>query len=97
MYSPDQVLSVYEFLLHTPEGPLRKMLKDDKTTDVHINLLLKIVKNASKEKFIEYFTAGSFPVIKFSANDLKIKETFWATCCGSLESRGLLNTQKAAA
>lgn len=97
MYSPDQIVSVYEFLLHTPEGPLRKMLKDEKTTDVHINLLLKVVKCASKDQFIEYFTKGSFPVIKFNANDLKIKENFWAVCCGSLESRGLLSKQKAAA
>ncbi len=97
MYSPDQINSVYEFLLHTPEGPLRKMLKDDKTTDVHINLLLKIVKGASKEQFAEYFTKESFPVIKFNANDLKIKEKFWACCCSSLESRGLLSKQKAAA
>lgn len=97
MHNPEQILSVYEFLLHTPEGAVRKMLKDDKTTDIHINLLLKIVKSSSKELFVEYFTKGSFPVIKFNANDLKIKETFWANCCASLESRGLLNKEKAAA
>ncbi|MDZ4660844.1 MAG: hypothetical protein SGJ18_04420 [Pseudomonadota bacterium] len=97
MYSPDQVLSVYEFLLHTPEGALRKMLKDEKTTDVHINLLLKIVKGATKDQFIEHFTKATFPVIKFNANDLKIKETFWVNCCGSLESIGLLSKKKVAA
>ncbi len=97
MYSPDQISSVYDYLLHTPEGPLRKMLKDDKTTDVHINLLLKIVKGCNLQQFTDMMTKDSFPVLKFSANEIKIKETFWKTCCATLESRGLLSQAKAAA
>ena len=84
--------SVYEFLLHTPEQGLRKMLVDGKpTTDVHFNLLMKVVKACSDSEFANCFDSQSFPKIKMGPAELKIKEKFWKDVESTLNSRGLLN------
>ena len=91
--------SLHEFLLHTPEQGLRKMLVDQKPfTEVHFNLLMKIVKNCSLEQFSEHFEKGDFPKIKMGPAEQKIKELFWKDCVTCLNSRGLLSpAQKTAA
>lgn len=83
--------SLYDFLFQTPESGLRKMLKDNKKmTDVHCNLLIKIVKSTSKEQFNDCFEKKSFPRIRFSPAEDKIKETFWDACVATLLDRGVL-------
>ncbi len=83
--------SLYEFLLHTPESGLRKMLIDGKPmTDVHFNLLLKIVKTTPLDKFSEHFEKGDFPKVKMGPAEIKLKEKFWGDCMKTLESRGIL-------
>lgn len=83
--------SLYDFLLHTPENGLRKMLIDRKNmTDVHCNLLIKIVKSTSAEQFGQHFEKQDFPKIRFSAGEEKIKEKFWNDCQATLLERGVL-------
>ncbi|MEZ0391295.1 MAG: hypothetical protein ACAH59_03705 [Pseudobdellovibrionaceae bacterium] len=84
--------SLYDFLLHTPEQGLRKMLVDGKPmTEVHLNLLLKVVRGCKYEEFTGYFEKGEFPKLKFGPAENKIKEKFWKDCIQSFNSRGLLN------
>lgn len=83
--------SLYEFLLHTPEGGLRKMLVDkNKMTDVHFNLLLKVVRGCQAEQFSEHFNKQDFPKVRFGPAETKIKEKFWADCTAVLLDRGIL-------
>lgn len=91
--------SLYEFLAHTPEQGLRKMLVDPKSfTDVHFNLMLKIVRNCDVTHFSEHVEKSDFPKIKMGAAEIKIKEKFWADLFAVCQSRGLLNpAQKTAA
>lgn len=91
--------ALHEFLLHTPEQGLRKMLVDQKPfTEVHFNLLMKIVKNCPVEQFAGHFDKADFPKIKMGPAEQKIKEKFWQDCVACFNSRGLLSpAQKAAA
>lgn len=93
------VSSVYQFLLHTPEQGLRKMLVDGKPlTESHFNLLIKIVRNCDEATFTAHFDNADFPKIKMGPAEMKLKEKFWSDCIACLASRGLLApAQKAAA
>jgi hypothetical protein len=83
--------SLHEFLSHTPEGGLRKMLIDGQSlTEVHFNLLLKIVRATSVDAFHTHFTNADYPRIRMSPAEDKIKERFWANCVATLSDRGLL-------
>jgi hypothetical protein len=84
--------SLHDFLLHTPEQGLRKMLVDQKPiTDVHFSLLLKIVRNCDAATFAKHFEAKDFPKIKMSPGEIKLKEKFWQDCENCLKGRGLLS------
>lgn len=83
--------SVYDFLLHTPEGGLRKILVDkNKMTDVHLNLLVKIVRTCTEGQFADHFEKQDFPKLRMSPAETKIKEVFWRDCTAMLVERGLL-------
>lgn len=83
--------SLHDFLFHTPESGLRKMLIDRKRmTDVHANLLFKIVKGCNPEQFGEHFEKKSFPKVRMSPNEEKLKEKFWADVEVVLLERGIL-------
>lgn len=83
--------SLHEFLSHTPEGGLRKMLVDkNPMTDVHFNLLMKIVKTCSADDFSAHVEAKSFPKVRLGPAELKLKEKFWDDCLKSIGSRGIL-------
>ena len=83
--------SLHDFLFHTPESGLRKMLIDRKNiTDVHCNLLFKIVKSTTPDQFSELFDKHEFPKLRLGPAELKIKEKFWADCTATLLERGLL-------
>lgn len=82
---------LYEFLFNTPESGLRKMLIDKKNmTDVHCNLLIKIVKSTSAEQFGEHFDKKDFPRVRMSPAEMKLKEKFWDDCVATLLERGIL-------
>ncbi len=91
--------SVYQFLLHTPEQGLRKILIDPKgLTDVHFSLMIKIIRNCPEALFCEHFEKSTFPKVKFSPAEIKIKEKFWNDLIQTLNQRGLLSpADKAAA
>ncbi|MGE4131820.1 MAG: hypothetical protein AB7F86_09275 [Bdellovibrionales bacterium] len=93
--------SLYDFLFHTPESGLRKMLVDrNRMTDVHANMLFKIVKGTDPDQFAEHFDEKSFPKVRFSAAEDKLKEKFWDDITAVLLERGILQPalpQKAAA
>ncbi len=83
--------SLHDFLYHTPESGLRKMLIDRKNmTDVHCNLLFKIVKTCSAEQFSEHFEKKDFPKLRMGPAEMKLKEKFWDDCVATLLERGLL-------
>ena len=83
--------SLHDFLFHTPEAGLRKMLVDrNKMTDIHANLLFKVVKACSPEEFGEHFDNKSFPKIRMSPNEDKLKEKFWDDVVSVLLERGVL-------
>jgi len=92
--------SLHEFLLHTPEQGLRKMLIDGKPfSETHFNLLKKIVKTCDLEAFSGHFEKTDFPKIKMGPAETKLKENFWKDCVTCFNSRGLLTpavAQKAA-
>ena len=82
---------LYDFILHTPEGGLRKMLVDKKNmTDVHCNLLIKIVKSVTADQFTEHFEKQDFPRVRMGPAEMKIKEKFWDNCIATLLERGIL-------
>jgi hypothetical protein len=86
--------SLFDFLLHTPEGGLRKMLVDNnKMTAVHCTLLVKIVRSCSEEQFGEHFIKQDFPKIRLGPAETKIKEKFWGDCTALLLERGILQVK----
>ena len=90
---------LYQFLAHTPEQGLRKMLIDQKTfTEAHFNLMMKVVRGCPEAEFCAHAEKADFPKVKMNANDQKIKEKFWADLTTVSASRGVLGpAQKAAA
>jgi hypothetical protein len=90
MQSPDYA-SLYQFLAHTPEGGLRKILTDPQGfNDVYFSLLLKVVRSGDEAHFIQLIEKAEFPKIKFTPNEQKIKESFWAAAHKVFQSRGLV-------
>lgn len=82
---------LYDFLFNTPESGLRKMLIDKKNmTDVHCNLLLKIVRAVNAEQFGMLYEKKDFPRIRMSPAEMKLKEKFWDDCTACLLERGIL-------
>ncbi|MFN8791138.1 MAG: hypothetical protein ACK5Y2_06755 [Bdellovibrionales bacterium] len=89
---------LYQFLLHTPEQGLRKMLVDQKSfTDAHFNLMLKIVRGCSEADFCQHAEESDYPKVKMGPAEQKIKEKFWGDLMSVCGARGLLApAQKAA-
>ncbi len=84
--------AMYDFLHSTPEQGLRKMLVDGKPmTDVHFQMLMKIVRNVSCEDFCKHVEANDFPKIKMGPAEVKLKEKLWKDCFHTFQQRGLLN------
>ncbi|PIS10389.1 MAG: hypothetical protein COT73_09630 [Bdellovibrio sp. CG10_big_fil_rev_8_21_14_0_10_47_8] len=68
------------------------MLVDGKPiTDVHLNLLLKIVRGCQADEFANCFEQQQFPKVKMGPAEQKIKEKFWQDIEQGCNSRGLLN------
>lgn len=85
------VSGLYQFLAHTPEQGLRKMLVDNKPmTDAHFNLLLKVVRAGDEAQFCTHFEKKDFPNVRFGPAEQKIREKFWGECEVTLKSRGIL-------
>lgn len=92
------VAGLYEFLQHTPEQGLRKMLVDNKPfTDVHFNLMIKIVRGCDVNAFTSHFEKNDFPKLKMSPAEQKLKDKFWGDCTTCWSSRGILSPSVKAA
>ena len=87
------VKGLFQFLAHTPEQGLRKMLVDSKPmTDAHLNLLIKVVRAGDEAAFCEHFVKKDYPKIKMGPAEQKIKDKFWDDCTTTLKSRGVLQS-----
>ncbi len=85
------VPNLYNFLTQTPEAGLRKMLVDNKPfTEVHFNLMIKILRSGGEAQFVEHFEKEDFPKVKFSPAETKLKEKFWSEAIATWNNRGLL-------
>lgn len=83
---------LFQFLTSTPEKGLRQMFVDGKPmTEVHFNLLIKVVRACDEPSFCQHIEAGDLPKVKFSPAEQKLREHFWAECFKTFESRGILN------
>ncbi|MEQ1878614.1 MAG: hypothetical protein ABL958_18370 [Bdellovibrionia bacterium] len=91
MTMQEDLASVYGFLQHTNQGNLKKMLCDGRFTDVHLNLLIKVIRNCTEAQFCEMAEKCDFPKMKMSNNESAIRERFWKDCMDTLQSRGLLS------
>lgn len=94
------IQNLYQFLTQTPEGGLRKMLVDGKPmTEVHFNMMMKVIKHGGEQEFINFCETGAFPPVRLSPKEQPLKETFWNDCLKTFKDRGLLQpggTAKAA-
>ncbi len=88
---------MFEFLSNTPEKGLRQILADKSFTNDHFTMMFKIIRTGNKESFCEHYTKSDYPKIKFSPNETKIKETFWATLTTLMSQKGLIQPTKSAA
>lgn len=94
-YDPNEM---HDFLSMTPEKGLRQIMVDNKSfTNDHFSMMLKVVRNGNKETFCEHYTKNDFPKIKFSPNETKIKESFWATLTTCLSQKGIIQPMVKAA
>lgn len=82
---------VFEFLTHTPESALKKMLVDKSFTELQFTMLMKIVRSSDEKKFCDHFNNSTYPKAKFNANEINAKENFWNDCVKALDSHGLLS------
>jgi hypothetical protein len=88
--------ALYEFISGTPEQGLRKMLVDGKPmTDVHFQLLLKVVRSVDEVTFSSHFEKTDFPKIKMGPAEQKIRDKFWGDCVQTFKARGLLSPASA--
>ncbi len=87
----------YQFLIHTPEKGLRSVLIDQAFTEAHFQLMMKVVRGCDEVKFCEHFSAQTFPKVKMTANDLKLKEKFWSDLEKKLLQQGLMVAEPKAA
>ncbi len=90
MYSEQDLLSLYDFLRATPEGHLKKMMVNAKMTDVHLRVLLKIVRGCPQPEFVQHAQNAGLPKMKFNANEAAVKENFWPICLETCAQLGLI-------
>jgi hypothetical protein len=84
---------LYQFLHQTPEKGLRQMLVDQKMfTEVHFQLLMKVVKLSNEEGFIGHIEKADYPKMRFGPAEEKLREKFWKDCETWFLQRGILST-----
>jgi hypothetical protein len=69
------------------------MMVGPKMTAVHVGLLLKVIRTAKAEEFVQYCEQNTFPRLKFTNDETKLKESFWATACDCFVQLGLATHQ----
>lgn len=100
MYSPDELKSLHGFIRSTAEGNLKKMMVGGAMTEVHLRMLLKIVRGCTEDEFVTHFEAGTFPGfpnVKFAPAETALKEKCYGVFADACAKVGLLTpAQKAA-
>jgi hypothetical protein len=96
MYSPEDLKSLHGFLRQTAEGNLKKMLIGGTMTEAHLRILLKVARSVSETEFITYWTGGTFPKLKFSQQEITIKDNFYTVCGEACAKVGLISNKTAA-
>jgi hypothetical protein len=96
MLSANDLSTVYEFVKATGDNNIKKMMTGPKMTAVHVGLLLKIVRASTAEEFWKYYESATYPRIKFTNDEDKLKETFWVTATDTFVQLGLATEAKAA-
>lgn len=99
MYSTEEIKSLHGFIKATGEGNLKKMMMSGTMTDVHVNMLVKVARACSEDEFVTHWDAGTFPKVKFSANESALKEKcygVWAEACAKVGLLTLTAAKKAA-
>lgn len=84
------VESLYDFLSSTPEKGLRSMLIDQQFSEIHFNLLMKVVRAGDQSQFCSHFEDKQFPRVRMNDKESKLKEKFWQDCEACFLSRGVL-------
>lgn len=85
---------LFQFLSETPEKGLRKMLVDSNFTEMHFNILMKVVRNCTQGEFCSIYGSQDFPKMRFNDKELKIKEKFWKEAQSCFLQRGILSPIK---
>lgn len=96
MYSQDELRSLHGFLRSTAEGNLKKMLIGGQMSEIHLRLLLKVVREG-EDQFVTHWEAGTFPKVKLNAGEIAIKEHCYEVCGQACAKVGLLSAAKKAA
>lgn len=96
MYSKDEIVGVHDYVLQTPEGPLRKMLVSPKFTENHFRMALKIARGCSADEFATHWEASTFPKVKWGNAELPLRESFWKEFAIVCAGMGLVGQKKAA-
>ena len=89
-HTPEEILSVCQFLKQTPEGNLRKMLVDAQLTDAHFRLFMKLAKGGPEADFVEAFTNENMGKLRLNAKENPLREVLWPVCKKKLTALGLL-------
>lgn len=95
MHSNDDISSLYDFLNHTPEGALRKMLIGGDLTEAHFRIMIKLVKGADVQNFTECFNSDGVGNLRLSPKETPLKDNFWAICKKKFAALGLLGGKAA--
>ena len=100
MYSDSDLKSLHGFIRATGEGNLKKMLVGGTMTEDHFRALLKVARAVNEEEWVKHWQAGSFPRVKFTPQEVAIKESLYEVWGKCGEKFGLLspaaNQKKAA-
>ena len=92
-----EIERIHEFLLHTPEERVRRVLLDPASfTAAEARLALKIARSCDIEEFAVHFRREDFPNVRTNAAELKVRDTFWPRLKAMLRTRGLLTDSERA-
>jgi hypothetical protein len=89
MPTQNDLLTVYEFIKSTGENNIRKIMTGPKMTNHHVGVLLKVVRTSKPEEFAQFCETNTFPKMKFTNDEAKLKDTFWKTACDCFVQMGL--------
>ena len=73
------------------------MLVGGKMTEVHLRVLLKVIRGANEDEFVTHWEANTLPKVKLSGPEIAVKETLYDICGEACAKVGLLTAGRKAA